>query len=247
MDRAEVLALYDPIRAGIQRVLSLATKVCSRADLTRAIRQVVPWIDLNDLMPDEIPEMIFDVALFEPNQRGRRAYDRFLERKAGTLSASDQALTQKMAGAWFSIFRMAGPHEVAGLWLEDRLDGDRRIWLMDKSLEARAEDGLEIAMRLFDAGPFHAGFGIVVVPDEDTVGYAVEARTRGAPLPFRYSLAATLYGDELRAEQPLESLDPLVLEAMEALAASFVRMPRKRPARKTTRRHGTRSGKQPQP
>jgi hypothetical protein len=245
MDRAEVLALYDPIRAGIQRVLSLATKVCSRADLTRAIRQVVPWIDLNELMPDEIPEMIFDVALFEPNQRGRRAYDRFLERKAGTLSASDEALAQKMAGAWFSIFRMAGPHEVAGLWLEDRLDGDRRIWLMDKSLEARAEDGLEIAMRLFDAGPFHAGFGIVVVPDEDTVGYAVEARTRGAPLPFRYSLAATLYGDELRAEQPLESLDPFAVETIETLAA-ILDATRERIPRKAPRQRKTRSGKRQQ-
>ena len=96
---------------------------------------------------------------------------------------------------------------------------------MDKSLEARAEDSIEIGMRLFDAGPFHAAFGIVVVPGEDTIGYAVEARARGAEVPFRYSLAATLYGDELRALQPLESLDPFVLQAVEALAAAAAHAP----------------------
>jgi len=184
MDRAEVLKLYRPIRAGIQRVLRLASTACNSADLTRAARQVVHWVDINDLAPEEIPPMIIDVALFEPNQRGRRAYDRFLEQKAGTLSASDQALAQKMAGAWFSIFRVAGHHEAAGLWLEDRLDGDRRLWLMDKRLAASAEDGMDIAMRLFDAGPFYAGLGIAVVPDEEMTFIAVDSRTRGNRLRF---------------------------------------------------------------
>jgi hypothetical protein len=246
MDRAEVLRLYRPIRAGIQRVLRLAGDACSRADVTRAARQVVPWADIDTLVKGEVPEMITDIALFEPNQRGHRAYDGFLERKAGTLSAPDQALARAMAGAWFSIFRVAGHHEAAGLWFEDLLDGNRRFWLVDKALEASAKDGVVLAMRLFDAGPFHAGFGIVVVPDEDTVHIAVDAKARGNQLPFRHSLAATLYGDELRAEQPLESLDPAVLEVLARMAAAVVHKPRARRARKTGRRHGAGSGGQPQ-
>ena len=151
-----------------------------------------------------------------------------------------------MAGAWFSIFRVAAHHEAAGLWFEDLLDGNRRLWLVDKALEASAKDGVVLAMRLFDAGPFHAGFGVMVVPDEETIHFAVDARTRGNPLPFRHSLAATLYGDELRAEQPLESLDPAVLEALERMAAAFVNKPRARRARKAGRRHRAGSGGHPQ-
>ena len=45
MTRAEVLAQYRPIRAGIRRVLSEATKACGRADLNRAIKQVAPWAE----------------------------------------------------------------------------------------------------------------------------------------------------------------------------------------------------------
>ncbi|HYF07907.1 MAG TPA: hypothetical protein VD970_09815 [Acetobacteraceae bacterium] len=51
--------------------------------------------------------MLADVALFEPNQRGRRAFDRFLTEKGERLNAANRALAERMAGAWFSIFRAA--------------------------------------------------------------------------------------------------------------------------------------------
>jgi len=76
MTRAEVLAQYRPIRAGIRRVLSEATKACGRADLNRAIKQVAPWAEAEMLDEEVTAEMLVDVALFEPNQRGRRAFDR---------------------------------------------------------------------------------------------------------------------------------------------------------------------------
>jgi hypothetical protein len=147
-------------------------------------------------------DMLVDVALFEPNQRGRRAFDRFLADEALRLAPADLDPAQRMAGAFFSIFRFAARHETAGVWLEDLLEGDRRLWLMDEALEASAPDGVVSGMRLFDAGPFHAGFGIVVPAGEETIDFCVEARSRGARLPFRYSLAATLYGDSIRAGMP---------------------------------------------
>ena len=55
--------------------------------------------------------MITGVARFEPSHRDRRACNRF---KVGTLSAPGQALVQAMAGAWFSLFRMAGRRRGAG-------------------------------------------------------------------------------------------------------------------------------------
>jgi hypothetical protein len=68
-----------------------------------------------------------DIALFEPNQRGRRAFDVFLAAKARQLDAADLELAQRMGKAFFSLFRCTARHEVAGVWLEDLLAGNRRL------------------------------------------------------------------------------------------------------------------------
>ncbi|HEX6015768.1 MAG TPA: hypothetical protein VFY87_28980 [Geminicoccaceae bacterium] len=214
MTRAEVLAQYRPIRAGIRRVLREATKACGRADLDRAVKQVAPWAAEEDLEDDETADMLVDVALFEPNQRGRRAFDRFLAERGERLGAADRALAERMAGAWFSIFRVVGRHEAAGLWLEDMLDGNRRLWLVDEAFEASAPEGAIFGMRLLDAGPFHAGFGIIAAPDAETLDFCLEARARGGPLPFRHSLAATLYGDQLGADAPPGPADVALLQTL---------------------------------
>ena len=214
MTRAEVLARYRPIRAGIRRVLSAATKACGRADLNRAIKQVAPWAEAEVLEEEATAEMLVDVALFEPNQRGGRAFDRFLAEKGERLTGVDRALAERMVGARFSIFRVAERHEAAGLWLEDLLAGQHRVWLVDEALEVSASEDAVIGLRLFDAGPFHAGFGIIVAPDAETLDFCLAATERGEPLPFRHSLAATLYGDQLRASAPPGPADLALLEML---------------------------------
>jgi hypothetical protein len=243
MTHAEVLAQYRPIRAGIRRVLREAAKACGRADLDRAVRQVAPWAEAAEIEDDETAEMLVDVALFEPNQRGRRAFDRFLADRGERLGAADRALAERMTGAWFSVFRVAGRHEAAGLWLEDLLAGDRRLWLVDEALEASAPEGAILGMRLFDAGPFHAGFGIIVEPDAETLDFCLGARARGAPLPFRHSLAATLYGDHLRAEAPPGPADLALLQTLAEILTSEPGMP----AEAGPKRRGRRSPKPRRP
>ncbi|WP_424140726.1 hypothetical protein [Roseomonas chloroacetimidivorans] len=76
MTRTEVRAQYCPIRAGIRRVLREAAETCRRADLNGAVKQVAPWAEAEALEDAGSAEMLVDVALFEPNQRGRRAFDR---------------------------------------------------------------------------------------------------------------------------------------------------------------------------
>jgi hypothetical protein len=122
---------------------------------------------------------------------------------------------------------VAGRHEAAGLWLEDMLAGNRRLWLMDEALEASAPEGTIAGMRLFDAGPFHAGFGIIVEPDEETLDFCLGAKERGAPLPFRHSLAATLYGDQLRAGAPPGPADLALLQTLAEILTSQPSMPAK--------------------
>src|SRR4051812_30814686 len=62
-------------------------------------------------------------------------------------------------------------------------------------------------------GRFRPGSGSNVVPDDDTIAFCVEAKTRGGPLPVRHSLAATLYGDQLLADAPPGPADLVLLQS----------------------------------
>jgi hypothetical protein len=205
MTRDEALALYHAIRESVRRILSAAVPVCNQSDLMRAAKQLGLWADGKIVLPEgsEAAEMLSDIALFEPNQRGRRAFDVFLADKARQLDTADFELAQRMGKAFFSLFRRTARYEIAGVWLDDLLDGNRSLWLMDKSLEAPAPRERAFGMRIFDAGKFHVGFGIVVPSDEETTEFSIQGMTCNGRVPFRHSLAVTLYGDRLRGSLPL--------------------------------------------
>jgi hypothetical protein len=245
MTREEALAMYHPIRASVRRILSAAISVCSQPDFMRAAKQLGLWADGKIVLPedDEAAEMLADVALFEPNQRGRRAFDTFLGGKALQLEAGDFEQARRTGDAFFSLFRFSARHEVAGVWLEDLLAGNRRLWLMDESIEASASKDVAFGMRVFDAGEFHVGFGIVVPSDEETTEFSVQGVTRNGRVPFRHSLAVTLYGDSLRRQAlpAPESEDAFTL--LSALIESGTTSRRQMASRMTSRRGRARSPK----
>ena len=74
---------------------------------------------------------------------------------------------------------------------------------MDEGMEASAPTEGAFGMRIFDAGEFHVGFGIVAPSDEETTEFSIQGVTRNGRVPFRHSLAATLYGDNLYVSGPL--------------------------------------------
>jgi hypothetical protein len=198
MTRDEVLAEYRPIRAAIQRVLAQAPKVCTAADWKRAARALGFGVaDSIEVGSEREIEMLGDVALFEPNQRGKRAYDRFLKTQADQLEPEDRDVAQRMANAFFSIFEVTGRHDIAGVWLKDLLVDSEPIWLMDESMEASAPDGIMVGMRLFDAGSFYAGFGIVVPVDAELVQLTRMSPAAPGQRPFGRRLVPMVYGDEI--------------------------------------------------
>lgn len=205
MTRQEALALYHPIRASVRRILSAAISVCNQSDFMRAAKQLGLWVEGTIALPegDQAADMLSDIALFEPNQRGRRAFDVFLASKARQLDAADFELAQRMGKALFSLFRCPGRHGIAGVWLEDQLDRNRTLWLMDEGMEASAPTKGAFGMRLFGASEFHVGFGIVVPSDEETTEFSIQGMTRNGRVPFPHSLAVTLYGDSLCGSMPL--------------------------------------------
>lgn len=218
MTRDEALAIYRPIRASVRRILKEAVDVCNQSDLKRAAKALGLWANEKIVLPEEDGpvEMLSDIALFERNQRGRRAFDVFLNERAAKLNAADAALARRMAHALFSLFRYADPHESSGVWLENLLDDNKRLWLMDKRMEETAPSAGVFGMRIFDAGPFYVGFGIAAPTDEETAEFAVQAMKHSGRSPFRYTLAETLYGDAIHG------IDDLVLEIDDAALESFV-------------------------
>jgi hypothetical protein len=204
MTRDEALELYRPIRASVRRILTAAIRASHQSDLMRAAKSLGLWMDGKIVLPegDEAAEKLLDIALFEPNQRGRRAFDVFLGGQALQLDAADFELAQRMGKAFFS-FRRTARHEIAGVWLEDLLDGNRKVWLMDECMEGSAATNSVFGMRVFDAGDFHVGFGVAVPSDEETTEFSVQGVTRNGRTPFRHSLAVTLYGDSLSGRTTL--------------------------------------------
>jgi len=163
-NRRALLAAYRRMRPGVVRVTSAAASAGTADDFMRAAGLLLFETDGNRIIldSDDGIEKLADVVLFEPDRAGNRVYDRFLAEGAHKLAPTDREIAQKMQSAFFSLFRVGERHPIAGLWLEDLLDNDRRIWMVDEGLEASAREGLCMAARLFDAGDYHAGFGIII-------------------------------------------------------------------------------------
>lgn len=192
MTREDILSTYQPIREAVIHVLKASSESLSRADLQRAVR----WLGGADgklpVAEEEDVNFVIDLALFEPNQRARRAFDRFLAQAPDRLSPAEAAVAVQMGSARFSIFGVVERHPAAGLWLDDLLH-PQRLWLVDLALERTAQIGMTVAMRLFEAGSFHVGFGLVVVPDDDEVAEAIAIQQASGQPCYREPLAARLY------------------------------------------------------
>ena len=150
--------------------------------------------------------MLADVALSKPNQRGNRAYGRFLKSHLDEINATDRELAQHMAQAFFSALRVSSRYEAAGIWIEDLFIEGQAIWLMDESLEASAPDGTLIGMRAFDAGAFYVGFGIAVPLDEESVELWSMSRREPGQRPPGRRLAPLIYGDAVHLRELVRAL-----------------------------------------
>ena len=143
----------------------------------------------------------------------------FSRTRARQFDAADFELAQRMGKAFFSLFRCTARHVIAGVWLDDLLDGNRRLWLMDESMEASAPTEGAFGMRLFDAGQFHVGLEIVVPSDDETTEFSIQGMTRNGRVPFRHSLAVTLYSDRLSGSSPLS---PELEDAFTSVLATMI-------------------------
>jgi len=159
MTRIETLTLYRSIRAEIQRHLEAAPKLAKRADWLR-VAETLDIVEDGALIADNSAiEMLTDAVLFGVSPRRDRIIDRYVARLA---DRRERAFAKRIAKGVFSIWRIIEPHPQGGVWVDDALGSRKRKHLMDEALEKTASAEMLVAMRLLDAGPFFAGFGIVI-------------------------------------------------------------------------------------
>ena len=90
---------------------------------------------------------------------------------------------------------------------------------MDERMESSLPTEHAFGMRIFDAGAFYVGFGIVAPSDDETTQFSIQGVTRNGRTPFRHSLSVTLYGDILRESVPLS---PELEDAFTSLLAAAI-------------------------
>ena len=223
MTRAEFLARHGATFESLELVRERADPCRGNGDFNRAAKQMGVWANGRCAIGEDHPAfpLLPDIAMFEPNERGVSAFDRFLSGPARYLPEDAAAMAQRMARARYSLFKSPGRHDIGGVWLEDLLDGGRRIWLADLKLEKQDLDGKVFGLRVVDAGPFHVGLGILVVTSAKIADVCNDAIQRTGRHPFPDCLAGALFGlSYVAANRGNPAVIRYGIRMMTALAAS---------------------------
>jgi hypothetical protein len=149
--------------------------------------------------------LVYDLALYAAQPGRTRAIDR-CARKRLTAAQPDEALVlQALQASRFSIFRVIGRCEPAGVLLEDLMRGGT-IPLLDEGMERSARPDDVFAMRVAPIEDFVITCGAAVPMAFETFEEIIEFLTDGAPdaelaaLADRWRFAASLYELAIRLE-----------------------------------------------
>lgn len=132
--------------------------------------------------------LVYDLALYAAQPGRTRAIDR-CARKRLTAAPPDEALVlQALQASRFSIFRVIGRGEPAGVLLKDLMRGGT-IHLLDEGMERSARPGEVFAMRVAPIEDFVITCGAVVPFNGETFEEVIDVVTDGVPVTERAALA----------------------------------------------------------
>jgi hypothetical protein len=110
--------------------------------------------------PSEIT-LLFDLAVYSGKAGRSRGIDRYARHAGLTLSGDEAMMLRAAQTSRFHLWRIEGPHEIAGLRVTDVTSGDP-IWLIDEGVEASCPAGLVCAGRLMVVDDFVMTCGALV-------------------------------------------------------------------------------------
>jgi hypothetical protein len=207
MEKAELLACLSSLRSSMDAIQEVSRKSIGANDVKRAAQSMgVHHGTIIEAMHNGVTlEMISDLAYFEPNDRGIRAFDRFLSGPVRALPGHTQDIARRIGESFFCLFRLGEKHETMGTWVEDIFDHNRRIWLIDLNVNEQDPSHSVFAVRVFDAGPFYMTLCVITSVSDRMAAVFRRAHETGRR-PYRRSLPATIYGlAELNGLRPLHA------------------------------------------
>ena len=208
--RAELEALYRRCAVLRQRLQDAALRAVPLPKLREhAERLGLPVAEEMAQISDYELRFAFDLAIYTALPGRSRAIDRAV-RQHRNAEGEAMLVLRALEGAWFSIFRVLGPHAEAGLLLEDTLLGGE-VWVLDEALTESAAAGTVLATRLARVRGFAITCGVTATLDEPILmrcrRIASEAGVSAADLAADPRFALMIYqlamgfqiGDELGA------------------------------------------------
>ena len=135
------------------------------------------------LVPGSPPEMtlMFDLAIHTAKEGRSRAIDRLAKQRALPEGSREATAMHALRNALFTVWRVDGPHETAGVMATDALR-QQSFWMMDEWLAKTAKKGDRFVARLADVGEYLVSCG-VIVPVNDTVFQIAAADARSIKAP----------------------------------------------------------------
>ncbi len=213
------LAGYAAVRKTFDRAVEACVERLTKADWVMAFG----LLSIEDGLGDErgrgeTVNFITDTALYsrpgDPIVRvaRKRPIDRIAQRLGVRNDRLLGLVANRLPSAFFSIFKVEECDETGHVVVRDLVDGGRRLEVMDNGL-AQTAPGTIFAARLVDLGPWHIGFGIVVVlRKSEAVAVLIALSHPGELAEKRDSLHELIYGSRIHATNLiLEALEPLFL------------------------------------
>lgn len=205
----EMQTHYRSIRADIRRHLKAAQGIATREEFLSAADMLCLLENENDIVASEDGfDMLTDTVLFLSDEAGNRVIDRYA---AGLTDRTERAFARRLARGRLSVWEIVGKHPAGGVIVDDALGRRKRRHLMDEALARTAKPRLLLGMRLFDAGLFACGFGVVI-----PMSHLEAMLLRVSQLPQTH-LQLILYTSAIHGIPPAEML--LGLAQSEAQAA----------------------------
>jgi hypothetical protein len=165
MRRDDVLGRYRQLRAIGMRHHSAAMKLLARPAIIEHARHLGLTAGQTLVAnSEEELTLMFDLAIYTARVGRSRAIDRYAKASHLPADSDDRLMLEAMCRARFSIWRIAGRHDICGLVVNDLLR-EAQVWLVDEALELSGAAGICFASRLCEADQFAMTSGVVVPVD----------------------------------------------------------------------------------
>ncbi len=177
METEALLSRYRELRGFVTEYQTVAMNSVPASAMMEYAKRI-GLVQAGMLHPSSPAEMtlVFDLAVHTAPEGRSRAIDRIAKQRKLPPDSLESMVMQALQNALFTVWRVEGPRETAGIPAQDVLR-KQSFWLMDEWLAKSAKPGERFVARLADLGEYRVSCG-AIVPVNDDVFQLAAADTR---------------------------------------------------------------------